>query len=48
VYVLVAFTLWMLAVAVVLLARALMGSRTCVANVWWVRWTRVPLIDRKT
>jgi hypothetical protein len=45
--VLVAFTLWMLAVAVVLLARALMGSRTRVANVWWVRWTRVPLYQPK-
>ena len=41
--VLVAFTLWLLAVTLVLLALALMGSRTQVANVWWIRWTRVPL-----
>ena len=46
--VLVAFTLFVLAVTLVLLARALMGSRTRVANVWWIQWTRVPLINRKT
>jgi hypothetical protein len=33
--VLVAFALWLLAATLVLLARALMGSRTRVANVWW-------------
>jgi hypothetical protein len=33
--VLVAFTLWLLAVTLVLLARALTGYRTRVANVWW-------------
>jgi hypothetical protein len=45
--VLVAFTLWLLAVTLVLLALALMGSRTRVANVWWIRWTRVPLYQPK-
>ena len=40
--VLVAYALCVLAVTLVLLARVLMGSRTRVANVWWIWWTKVP------
>ena len=42
--ILVAFALCVLAVTLVLLARAIMGYRTRVTNVWW---TRVPFYSPK-
>jgi hypothetical protein len=46
--VLVALAVCVLAVTLVLLARALTGYRTQVTNVWWIWWTRVPFFDRST